>query len=239
MLDIYPAIDLKDGLAVRLFKGEMASAKIYGEPLEFAQKFEEMGAKWLHIVDLNGAFKGTPQNFQTIKKILSHTRLKIQLGGGIRNEESIKQYIDLGISRVILGSVALENPDFALKMAQQYPIAIGIDSRGGKVAVEGWAKEGVMEASEFAKKFKESNIQAIISTDIDRDGALSGINISYTQQIAKSSGIYTIASGGFASDEEIENLSENPHIAGLIIGKAFYEGRINLAKILQKRFNVK
>lgn len=234
MLDIYPAIDLKDGLAVRLFKGEIASAKAYGEPLEFAQKFEEMGAKWLHIVDLNGAFNGAPQNTQSIKNILSKTHLKIQLGGGIRNEESIKRYVDLGISRVILGSVALANPDFALKMAQSYPIAIGIDSRGGKVAVEGWAKEGSLQASEFAKKFKGSNIEAIISTDIERDGALSGVNVSYTQQIAQNSGIYTIASGGFASDEEIENLSANPHIAGLIIGRAFYEGKINLAKILQK-----
>lgn len=234
MLDIYPAIDLKDGQAVRLFKGEMASATIYGEPLAFAQRFEQMGAKWLHIVDLNGAFKGTPQNTQSIKNILSKTKLKIQLGGGIRNEETIKQYRDLGISRVILGSVALANPDFALEMAQKYPIAIGIDSKGGRVAVEGWAKEGALSASEFAKKFKESKIEAIISTDIERDGALSGINVSYTQQIAQSSGIYTIASGGFASDEEIENLSENPHIAGLIIGKAFYEGKINLAKILQK-----
>ena len=233
MLDIYPAIDLKEGKAVRLYKGEMQSAKIYGSPLEFAKKFEEMGAKWLHIVDLDGAFKGAPSNMQSIKEILSHTKLQIQLGGGIRNEEIISKYRDLGVARVILGSVALKNRDFALTMAQKYRVAIGIDARDGKVAVEGWAQSGEVEALEFAKEFRNSGVEAIICTDISRDGALSGINVAFTQAIAQNSGIYTIASGGFANQSELETLAQNEFISGVIIGKAFYEGKIDLQNSLK------
>lgn len=235
MIDIYPAIDLKDGKAVRLYKGDMQSAKVYGEALEFAQEIEAMGAKWLHIVDLNGAFAGEPRNIEVIKQILTHTSLKIELGGGIRTQEHIMQYQDLGVERIILGSVALQNPEFALKMAENYKIAIGIDARNGKVATQGWAKEENVEASDFAAYFKGSKVDAIICTDINRDGALSGINVAFTQSIAQASGIYTIASGGFADAKELEILSTNPYISGVIIGKAFYEHKIDLQKYMKNR----
>lgn len=233
MIDIYPAIDLKDGKAVRLYKGDMQSAKVYGEALEFAKEIEAMGAKWLHIVDLNGAFAGEPRNKEVIKQILSHTSLKIELGGGIRTQENIAYYQDLGVERIILGSIALQDPEFALKMAQHYKIAIGIDARNGKVATQGWAKEENMEASVFASYFKGSKVDAIICTDINRDGALSGVNIEFTQSIAQVSGIYTIASGGFSDATELEILSANPHINGVIIGKAFYEHKIDLQKYMK------
>ena len=233
MIDIYQAIDLKDGKAVRLYKGDMQSAKVYGEALAFAQEIEAMGAKWLHIVDLNGAFAGEPRNKEVIKQILSHTSLKIELGGGIRTQENIAYYQDLGVDRIILGSIALQDPEFALKMAQHYKIAIGIDARNGKVATQGWAKEEDMEASVFASYFKGSKVDAIICTDINRDGALSGINIEFTQNIAQASGIYTIESGGFSDAAELENLSANPHISGVIIGKAFYEHKIDLQKYMK------
>lgn len=231
-LDIYPAIDLKEGKAVRLFKGEMQSAIVYGEAIDFAKKFEDMGAKYLHIVDLDGAFAGKPQNLNAIEQILQTTSLKVQLGGGIRSEETIKLYAQMGISRVILGSIAIKNWTFVKEMAQIYPIAVGIDARDGKVAAQGWAQESDVDSNELAQKFVGSAVKVIICTDINRDGVLSGINVSFTQNIAASSGIYTIASGGFAHSNELQVLSENPHIGGVIIGKAFYEGKIDLKEIL-------
>ncbi|MCI6217548.1 MAG: 1-(5-phosphoribosyl)-5-[(5-phosphoribosylamino)methylideneamino]imidazole-4-carboxamide isomerase [Helicobacter sp.] len=233
MLDIYPAIDLKDGHAVRLSKGQMENAKIYGKPIDFALKFEEMGAKWLHIVDLNGAFTGEPENLKCIKEIAKHTKLNIQIGGGIRTQECIARYVDMGIKRVILGSVALKDRDFTLAMAQKYPVAVGIDSRNGKVAIEGWAHNCEILAFDFAKEFRGSKIEAIICTDIERDGVLSGINVQFTESIAKNSGIYTIASGGFANTHEFEILEKNPFIKGVIIGKAFYEQKIDLGRYLK------
>lgn len=235
MIDIYPAIDLKDGKAVRLYKGDMQSAKVYGEALTFAQEIEAMGAQWLHIVDLNGAFAGEPRNMEVIKQIRTHTSLKIELGGGIRTQEHIMRYYDLGVDRIILGSVALQDPAFALNMAETYKIAIGIDARNGRVATQGWAKEENIEASEFAAHFKGSKVEAIICTDINRDGALSGINVAFTQSIAQASGLYTIASGGFADAKELELLSANPYIHGVIIGKAFYEHKIDLQKYMKNR----
>ena len=231
-LEIYPAIDLKDGKAVRLYKGAMESAVIYGDALNFAKEFEAMGARWLHIVDLNGAFAGEPKNIEQIQQILQHTNLKIQIGGGIRDEDCIKHYIKMGVKRVILGSVAMSNPQFVKNMAQVYPIVVGIDAREGKVVAQGWVQEGETKANDLAKIFKGSNIEAIICTDINRDGALSGINVEFTQNIGRHSGIYTIASGGFADIKELQSLDENPHIQGVIIGKAFYEGRINLKEAL-------
>lgn len=230
---IIPAIDLKDGQAVRLTKGEMQDCKIYGEPCEFAKYFAESGAQWLHIVDLDGAFAGSPKNLAQIQKIRESCNLKIQLGGGIRDEKTIKKYIDLGVSRVILGSIALKNPDFALKMAQIYPIAIGIDARNGRVSVNGWAEDSAISAIEFAKKFRGSKARAIICTDILRDGMLEGVNIDFSTQIAQASGIKTIASGGFESEDEIANLA-NKGVGGVIVGKAFYEGKVDLAKIFKR-----
>lgn len=232
-LDIYPAIDLKDGKAVRLFKGDMQSAKVYGEALAFAKGFEDMGARFLHIVDLDGAMEGTPRNLDTIESIIKATKLKVQIGGGIRDEGRIQTYMQMGISRVILGSIALKDFEFTKSMAAKYKVAIGIDARDGKVATQGWVNQSDIDAKSLAKNCKDSEIEAIICTDILRDGALVGINIAWSENIAKLSGKYTIASGGFASEEELRALDSSPYINGVIVGKAFYEGKINLGKVLR------
>jgi len=230
-MEILPAIDLKDGKAVRLTKGLMDSAKIYSdEPWQLAKRFEDMGSKWLHIVDLNGAFAGEPKNLEQIQKIRENTSLKIELGGGIRDEDTIKRYLDLGIDRLILGSIAVKNPDFVKKMAAKYPIAVGIDAIDGYVAVEGWAEVSEMKATELAKAFADCGVEAIICTDVGRDGTLSGINVDFTISIAEAGGIDTIASGGLKSIDDILILKNTGKVAGVIVGKAFYEGFIDLHK---------
>ena len=228
-MEILPAIDLKEGKAVRLTKGLMESAKIYSdEPWQIAKRFEEMGAKWLHVVDLNGAFAGEPKNIEQIEKIRKNTNLKMELGGGIRDEETIKRYRDLGIDRLILGSIALKNPAFVKEMAAKYPIAVGIDAIDGYVAVEGWAEKSQMKATELAKEFAASGVEAIICTDVGKDGTLSGVNVEFTVAIAEASGIPTIASGGVRGIEDINKLLDTHKVAGVIVGKAFYEGTIDL-----------
>ena len=230
---LIPAIDLKDGKAVRLKRGLMSNISIYGDAIEFAKKFEEMGAKWLHIVDLDGAFKGSPKNLLTIQSIRKCSKLQIQLGGGIRNEDSIKRYIDMGINRIILGSVAVSNLDFTLRMSNKYRIVIGIDAKNGFIATNGWDNNLNIDAINFSKNFKGSNIEAIVCTDINKDGMLNGMNISFSESIYDASNIPTIASGGFTKKEDITKLKENNKISGVIIGKAFYENKINLEKLLK------
>ena len=228
-MTILPAIDLKDGKAVRLTKGLMESAKIYSdEPWQVAKRFEEMGSEWLHLVDLNGAFAGEPKNLEQIKKIRDNTDIKIELGGGIRDEDTIKRYVDLGIERLILGSIALKKPDFVKEMAKKYPIAVGIDAIDGYVAVEGWADKSKIKAVELAKEFANAGVQAIICTDVGRDGTLSGVNVDFTVDIAKSSKIDTIASGGVRDLADIKKLNQTNLVAGVIVGKAFYEGTLDL-----------
>ncbi|MDR1285558.1 MAG: 1-(5-phosphoribosyl)-5-[(5-phosphoribosylamino)methylideneamino]imidazole-4-carboxamide isomerase [Campylobacteraceae bacterium] len=228
-MQIIPAIDLKDGLAVRLNKGLMQSAKIYSDtPWELASEFENSGAKWLHLVDLNGAFAGEPKNLETIKKIRNKTDLKIELGGGIRDEETIKKYIDIGINRVILGSIALKNPTFVENMSKKYPIVVGIDAIDGFVAVEGWAQTSNIKASVLAQKFANAGVSAIICTDVSRDGMLSGVNVEFTIEIANASKLPVIASGGVKDMNDINALLKTGKIDGVIIGKAYYEGTINL-----------
>ncbi len=232
-MTILPAIDLKDGKAVRLTKGLMESAKIYSsEPWEVAKKFEEMGSKWVHLVDLNGAFAGEPKNLEQIKKIRKNTNLKLELGGGIRDEDTIKMYLDLGINRLILGSIAVKDPDFVKEMAEKYPIVVGIDAIDGYVAVEGWAKTSQMKATNLAKEFANCGVEAIICTDVGRDGTLSGVNIEFTKAIKEASRIETIASGGVKDINDIKALLE-ANIDGVIIGKAFYEGKIDLKEAIK------
>ena len=227
-MTILPAIDLKDGKAVRLTKGLMDSAKIYSnEPWELAKHFEELGSKWVHLVDLNGAFAGEPKNLEQIKKIRQNSNLKIELGGGIRDEDTIKMYLDLGINRVILGSIAVKNPDFVKEMAKKYPIVVGIDAIDGYVAVEGWAEVSQMKATDLAHEFANAGVEAIICTDVSRDGMLSGINIEFTKAIKEASGLETIASGGLKDINDIKALRE-ANIDGVIVGKAFYEGTLDL-----------
>jgi phosphoribosylformimino-5-aminoimidazole carboxamide ribotide isomerase len=231
---LFPAIDLKDGKAVRLYKGDMASAKVYSEnPLDIAKEFEDMGATWLHMVDLNGAFKGTPQNLKAIENIRKNTSLKIQLGGGIRDENTIKKYLDLGINRVILGSIAAKEPDYVIELAKKYPIAVGIDAKDGYVAVSGWEEKENIKAVDLAKKFENSEIECIIATDISKDGTLQGLNLDFVLEIQNASKKNVIASGGVASENDIIKAKEKD-IYGVIIGKAFYEGKIDLRKLLKE-----
>lgn len=225
---IIPAIDLKDAKAVRLEKGLMESAKIYSNnPCDLAKKFEDLGAKWLHVVDLDGAFAGDSINYKTIEEIKKSTNLKIEVGGGIRNENKIKEYLNLGISRVILGSIALKNIEFAKQMASLYPVVIGIDAKDGFVATQGWGESSLVDAVKFASEFKNSQVEAIICTDISKDGMLCGVNVKFSQDIASASGIFTIASGGVSNLDDILGLC-GKGIGGVIVGKAYYEGKVDL-----------
>ena len=228
-MDILPAIDLKDGVAVRLTHGLMDTAKIYSnEPYEVAKQFEEMGSKWLHLVDLNGAFAGEPKNLEQIEKIRANCNLKLELGGGIRDEETIRRYCDLGVDRVILGSIALKNPEFVKKMCKSYSVVVGIDAIDGYVAVEGWAEKSTMKATDLAKEFANAGVEAIICTDVGRDGTLSGVNVDFTLDIARASGVDTIASGGVKDLSDIKLLLDTKEVSGVIVGKAYYEGTLEL-----------
>ena len=236
-MEKYMAIDLKEGKAVRLSKGLMDSAKIYSnEPWELAKRFSDAGAKWLHIVDLDGAFAGDAVNLKTIEKIVNATNLNIQIGGGVRNEERIKSYLNSGVSRLILGSVALKNPEFVKEIAKKYRIVVGIDAKDGFVAVEGWAEVSQIRATDLAKLYADAGVEAIIATDISKDGMLCGLNLEFTSSIAQASGIDTIASGGVASLADLKAASKAKGISGVIIGKAYYEGKIELSDIFGNNF---
>lgn len=237
-MEIIPAIDLKEGKAVRLFKGEMESAKIYSnEPWDLAKSFEDLGAKYLHIVDLDGAIAGEALNFSVIETIASKTSLKIEVGGGIRDEKRIKDYFNLGTERVILGSVALKEPDFTKEMAKRYKIVVGIDLNNGKVATHGWVNVSDISGEQLAKSYANSGICAIITTDISKDGTLSGVNAALTAKIADASGIATIASGGVRDINDIEKILNFPQIAGVIVGKAYYEGTLDLKEAFKMALN--
>lgn len=233
-MEIFPAIDLKQGCAVRLSKGEMQSAKIYSkDPCELAKKFEDLGAKWLHLVDLDGAFAGEAVNFKAIERIVKSTRLRVEVGGGIRDEARIKGYLSLGVDRFILGSAALKNPDFVKQMAKLYRIVVGIDAKEGLVATEGWAELSSVRATDLARDYANAGVCAIICTDISRDGMLSGVNVEFSRSIAKASGIDTIASGGVKDMSDIIALKNAELIAGVIVGKAYYEGTLDLKKAFE------
>ena len=233
-MEIFPAIDLKQGCAVRLSKGEMQSAKIYSkDPCELAKKFEDLGAKWLHLVDLDGAFAGEAVNFKAIERIVKSTRLRVDVGGGIRDEVRIQEYLSLGVDRFILGSAALKNRDFVKRMAKLYRIVVGIDAKDGLVATEGWAELSRVKATDLARDYADAGVCAIICTDISRDGMLSGVNVEFSRSIAKASGIDTIASGGVKDMNDIIALKNAELIAGLIVGKAYYEGTLDLKKAFE------
>ncbi|MEK9947377.1 MAG: 1-(5-phosphoribosyl)-5-[(5-phosphoribosylamino)methylideneamino]imidazole-4-carboxamide isomerase [Alphaproteobacteria bacterium] len=228
---LYPAIDLKDGVCVRLKRGIMDDATIYNDdPAAQATQFKTLGFSWLHIVDLNGAFAGQPVNADAVSAILGATDLPVQLGGGIRDLQTIQRWIDRGVARVILGTVALRDPDLVRTAAREFPgrIAVGIDAKGGRVAVEGWAEVSEMTAIELAKSFEDDGVAAIIHTDIDRDGVLEGVNVAATLEVARAVSIPVIASGGVATVADVTALKacEDQGIAGAIIGRALYEGTL-------------
>jgi len=234
---LFPAIDLKDGKCVRLKQGEMDSATIYNDdPAAQAAAFEAQGFEWLHVVDLNGAFKGESVNSAAVGAILKATRNPVQLGGGIRTLEQIEDWLDRGLARVILGTVAVRDPDLVKQACKAFPgkIAVGIDARGGKVAVEGWAEASSLGVVELARKFEGAGVAAIIYTDIDRDGILTGINWDATIDLADAVSIPVIASGGLASIADIVRMTmpDATRLEGAISGRALYDGRIDPAEAL-------
>lgn len=235
---LFPAIDLKQGQCVRLKLGEMASATVYNEdPGAQAKAFEDQGFEWLHVVDLDGAFAGESRNGEAVESILRSTKNPVQLGGGIRTMEHIEAWLAKGLSRVILGTIAVRDPDLVKDACKAFPgkVAVGIDARGGKVAVEGWAEASELGAIELAQKFEGAGVAAIIYTDIDRDGILAGINWDSTIELANAVSIPVIASGGLASMADIERMTQ-PDAAileGAISGRALYDGRINPVEALE------
>ncbi len=235
---LFPAIDLKDGQCVRLKLGNMASATVYNEdPAAQAKTFEDQGFKWLHVVDLNGAFEGQSVNGAAVEAILKATNNPVQLGGGIRTLAHIESWLDKGLSRVILGTVAVRDPALVKEACRLFPgrVAVGIDAKGGKVAVEGWGEASELGVIELAQKFEGAGVAAIIYTDIDRDGILAGINWASTLDLARAVAIPVIASGGLASLEDIKKLasSECAILEGAISGRALYDGRIDPAAALE------
>ena len=234
---LFPAIDLKEGRCVRLKLGEMSSATVYNEdPGAQAAAFEAQGFEWLHVVDLDGAFAGESRNGDAVEAILKSTKNPVQLGGGIRNMEHIEAWLDKGLARVILGTIAVRDPQLVIEACKAFPgkVAVGIDARGGKVAVEGWAEESELGAIELAKKFEGAGVAAIIYTDIDRDGVLAGINWDSTIEMARAVSIPVIASGGLASMADIERMikPDAAILEGAISGRALYDGRIDPAEAL-------
>lgn len=233
---LYPAIDLKDGNCVRLLRGDMEAATVFGtDPAAQARAFQEAGATWLHLVDLNGAFAGHPVNAEAVEAILAAVDVPAQLGGGIRDMATIESWLERGLSRVILGTVAVENPALVREAALAFPgkIAVGIDARGGRVATRGWAEETDVMATDLARQFEDAGVAAIIYTDIDRDGAMQGPNLPATEALARAVHIPVIASGGVSSMQDLLALRETRVIAGAISGRALYDGAINLGEALR------
>lgn len=235
---LFPAIDLKDGQCVRLKLGDMAQATVYNEnPAAQAKAFESQGFTWLHVVDLNGAFEGQSMNGNAVETILKATKNPVQLGGGIRTLAQIETWLSKGLTRVILGTVAVRDPTLVKKACKLFPgkVAVGIDAKGGKVAVEGWAEASTLEVIELAQQFEGAGVAAIIYTDIDRDGILTGINWDSTLALADAVSIPVIASGGLASIEDIRRMlqPDAQKLEGAITGRALYDGRIDATEALR------
>ncbi len=237
---LYPAIDLKDGAAVRLLRGEMGTETVFNpDPAAQARAFAEAGFSWLHIVDLNGAFTGRPVNGAAVEAILAAVELPVQLGGGIRDMATIEAWLGAGIARVILGTAAVKDPALVRAACRAFPgrIVVGIDARAGRVAVEGWAEASDLEAEALARRFENAGVAAIVYTDIERDGALQGVNVAATADLAGAISIPVIASGGVASLDDIAALmavagagaggGAGGGIEGVICGRALYDGRID------------
>ncbi|MBY0226458.1 MAG: 1-(5-phosphoribosyl)-5-[(5-phosphoribosylamino)methylideneamino]imidazole-4-carboxamide isomerase [Hyphomicrobium sp.] len=235
---LFPAIDLKDGQCVRLKLGEMDEATVFNDdPAAQAANFEAQGFTYLHVVDLNGAFAGKPVNGAAVDAILDRVKMPVQLGGGIRDLATIEMWLTKGIRRVILGTIAVRDPALVKEACKQFPgrIAVGIDAKGGKVAVEGWAETSELTAIDLARRFEDAGVSAIIYTDIERDGVLKGLNLPATAELARSTAIPVIASGGLASIDDVKALltPEYRLLEGAITGRALYDGRIDPKEALK------
>jgi phosphoribosylformimino-5-aminoimidazole carboxamide ribotide isomerase len=234
---LFPAIDLKDGRCVRLVRGEMQQATIFNDdPAAQARSFEAQGFAWLHLVDLNGAFEGRPVNGPAVDAILAVVSMPVQLGGGIRDLATIEMWLGKGVRRVILGTAAVKQPQLVREACLKFPgrIVVGIDARNGRVAVEGWAETSELAAADLARRFEDAGVAAIIYTDIDRDGALQGLNLPATAELARSMSIPVIASGGLAGIDDIRALLRPEHamLEGAIAGRALYDGRLDPVEAL-------
>ncbi len=233
---LYPAIDLKDGHCVRLRLGEMDQATVFNHnPAAQAQIFAAAGAQWIHVVDLNGAFAGKPVNAAAVRSILATVTVPVQLGGGIRDMNTIENWLENGVSRVILGTVALREPELVREACRRFPgkVAVGIDAKGGRVAVEGWAQTSELTVLELALRFENAGAAAIIYTDIDRDGMMSGVNVQATAALARAISTPVIASGGVSSLADIKALmATQAGIAGVISGRAIYDGKIDVREAI-------
>ena len=231
----YPAIDLKDGECVRLLRGNMEAATVFNnDPAAQAKSFEALGCKWLHLVDLNGAFLGRPVNTRAVDKILNEISIPVELGGGIRDRDTIEMWLDKGVSRVILGTTAVRDPNFVCEVCRAYPgkVAVGIDARNDGVAVEGWATATNITAQNLALKFEDVGVAALVYTDISRDGAMAGPNIEATMKLAEAVNIPVILSGGVSSMDDLKEVKRvgGANLDGLICGRAVYDGLIDVAE---------
>jgi phosphoribosylformimino-5-aminoimidazole carboxamide ribotide isomerase len=234
---LYPAIDLKDGQCVRLRQGLMSEATVFGDnPAAQALSFEQAGFRYLHVVDLNGAFEGEPVNAAAVRSILGAIAIPMQLGGGIRSMKQIEAWLEAGVTRVILGTVAVRDPALVRAAAAAFPgqVAVGIDAKDGRVAIEGWAETSELTAAELARRFEDAGVAAIIYTDISRDGLLTGLNLDASAALARDVSIPVIASGGLASIDDIEQLTQPRYamLGGAIAGRALYDGRLDAAAAL-------
>ncbi len=234
---LYPAIDLKDGQCVRLRLGDMEQSTVFNDdPAAQARDFADAGCEWLHLVDLNGAFAGKPVNSEAVEGILAAVDVPVQLGGGIRDMATIEAWLERGVRRVILGTAAVKDPTLVKNACRSWPdrVAVGIDAKGGKVAVEGWAEVSELTAEELAARFSDAGAAAIIHTDVDRDGVLAGPNVAATSALADATPIPVIASGGVSSLDDLLALRAAGNIAGAISGRALYDGRIDLGEALTR-----
>jgi len=234
---LFPAIDMKGGQVVRLLHGRADAVTVYGEdPAAQARAFADLGFRWLHVVDLDGAFSGTAGNTQAVTEILKAVDLPVQLGGGIRDLARIEAWLELGVRRVILGTVAVKDPALVTEACRRHPgrIVVGVDARDGTVAVEGWAERSSLTALELALRFRDAGVAALLYTDVGRDGALTGVDVAGTAALAREAGLPVIASGGVAGLADLEALKAEAHhgIEGVVVGRALYDGRLDPARAL-------
>ena len=237
-MNFYPAIDIKDGKFIRLKQGRLDEVTVYGDnPVEIAKKFSEAGAKWIHVVDIDGAFKGKSINQKVILDIKNNSKAKIQVGGGIRTKESASFYLNNGIDRVVLGTIALENPKIIEQLCENYPerIAVGIDAKKGMVATEGWSKTSTIEVGKLSKLYENIGVSCVIFTDIEKDGLMEGVSLNQLKNLLKNTKLNVIASGGVSSLDDLKKLKslEKENLIGVISGKAIYENKFSVNKAVE------